>query len=63
LSSLLSLPTSDAPSPFAFSSANAFKGLTFSKLAVRWTADEAAHFALLNFDLKRSFSKAFAFGA
>jgi hypothetical protein len=27
------------------------------------TADEASHFALLNFDLKRPFSKAFAFGA
>jgi hypothetical protein len=26
-------------------------------------ADEASHFSLLNFDLKRPFSKAFAFGA
>ena len=29
----------------------------------RLAADEASHFALLNFDLKRPFSKAFAFGA
>jgi hypothetical protein len=63
LSSLLHLPTLDASSPFAFSSANAFKGLALSTLAVRWTADEAAHFALLNFDLKWPFSETFAFGA
>jgi hypothetical protein len=41
----------------------AFKDPGLSKLVARLAADEAAHFALLNFDLKRPFSKAFAFGA
>lgn len=41
----------------------AFKDPQLGKIAARLAADEAAHFALLNFDLKRPFSKAFAFGA
>lgn len=41
----------------------AFKDPALGKLVARLAADEAAHFALLNFDLKRPFSKAFAFGA
>jgi rubrerythrin len=41
----------------------AFKDPALGKIAARLAADEAAHFALLNFDLKRPFSKAFAFGA
>jgi hypothetical protein len=40
-----------------------FKDPTLGKIAARLAADEAAHFALLNFDLKRPFSKALAFGA
>jgi len=41
----------------------AFKDPALGKIAARLAADEAAHFALLNFDLNRPFSKAFAFGA
>lgn len=41
----------------------AFKDPALGKLVARLAADEAAHFALLNFDLKRPFSKALAFGA
>lgn len=41
----------------------AFKDSALAKIAGRLAADEAAHFALLNFDLKRPLSKAFAFGA
>ena len=41
----------------------ALKDINLSKIAARLAADEASHFALLNFDLKRPFSKAFAFGA
>lgn len=41
----------------------AFKDPVLGKIAARLAADEAAHFALLNFDLKRPFSKALAFGA
>ena len=41
----------------------AFKDPALAKIAARLAADEAAHFALLNFDLKRPFSKALAFGA
>jgi hypothetical protein len=41
----------------------AFKDINLSKIAARLAADEASHFALLNFDLHRPFSKAFAFGA
>ena len=41
----------------------AFKDPVLGKIAARLAADEASHFALLNFDLKRPFSKAFAFGA
>jgi rubrerythrin len=41
----------------------AFKDPALGKIAARLAADEAAHFALLNFDLKRPFSKALAFGA
>ena len=41
----------------------AFKDPALGKLVARQAADEAAHFALLNFDLKRPFSKALAFGA
>ncbi len=41
----------------------AFKDPALAKIAARLAADEAAHFALLNFDLRRPFSKAFAFGA
>jgi hypothetical protein len=41
----------------------AFKDPALGKIAARLAADEASHFALLNFDLKRPFSKAFAFGA
>jgi rubrerythrin len=40
-----------------------FKDPQLGKIAARLAADEAAHFALLNFDLKRPFAKAFAFGA
>jgi len=40
-----------------------FKDPALGKIAARLAADEASHFALLNFDLKRPFSKAFAFGA
>lgn len=40
-----------------------FKDPALAKIAARLAADEAAHFALLNFDLKRPFSKALAFGA
>ena len=35
----------------------AFKDPQLGKIAARLAADEAAHFALLNFDLKRPFSK------
>jgi len=41
----------------------AFKDPALGKVAARLAADEAAHFALLNFDLKRPFSRALAFGA
>ena len=41
----------------------AFKDPALGKIAARLAADEASHFALLNFDLKRPFSKALAFGA
>jgi rubrerythrin len=41
----------------------AFKDPVLAKIVARLAADEAAHFALLNFDLKRPFSKALAFGA
>jgi len=41
----------------------AFKDPALGKIAARLAADEASHFALLNFDLKRPLSKAFAFGA
>lgn len=41
----------------------AFKDPALGKIAARLAADEAAHFALLNFDLNRPFSKALAFGA
>ena len=41
----------------------AFKDPALGKIAARLAADEASHFALLNFDLRRPFSKAFAFGA
>jgi rubrerythrin len=41
----------------------AFKDPALAKIAARLAADEASHFALLNFDLNRPFSKAFAFGA
>jgi rubrerythrin len=41
----------------------AFKDPGLGKIAARLAADEAAHFALLNLDLKRPFSKALAFGA
>ncbi len=41
----------------------AFKDPALGKIAARLAADEVSHFALLNFDLKRPFSKAFAFGA
>jgi rubrerythrin len=41
----------------------AFKDPQLGKIAARLAADEAANFALLKFDLKRPFSKAFAFGA
>ena len=40
----------------------AFKDPALGKIAARLAADEAGHFALLNFDLKRPLSKAFAFG-
>lgn len=40
-----------------------FKDPALGKIAAHLAADEAAHFALLNFDLKGPFSKAFAFGA
>jgi rubrerythrin len=41
----------------------AFKDPALGKIAARLAADEAAHFALLNFDLGRPFANAFAFGA
>ncbi len=41
----------------------AFKDPALGKIAARLAADEAGHFALLNFDLQRPFSKALAFGA
>jgi rubrerythrin len=41
----------------------AFKDPALGKIVARLAADEAAHFALLNFDLKRPFSKALSFGA
>jgi rubrerythrin len=41
----------------------AFKDPALSKIVARLAADEAAHFALLNFDLKRPLPKALAFGA
>ena len=41
----------------------AFKDPALGKIAARLAADEAAHFSLLNFDLKRPLPKAFAFGA
>ena len=41
----------------------AFKDPALGKIAARLAADEASHFALLNFDLKRPFSKALSFGA
>jgi rubrerythrin len=41
----------------------AFKDPALAKIVARLAADEAAHFALLNFDLKRPFPKALAFGA
>ena len=41
----------------------AFKDSALAKIAGRLAADEAVHFALLNFDLKRPLPKAFAFGA
>lgn len=40
-----------------------FKDPALAQIAARLAADEAAHFALLNFDLKRPFAKALAFGA
>jgi rubrerythrin len=40
-----------------------FKDPALAKIAARLAADEAAHFALLNFNLKRPFSKALSFGA
>ena len=40
-----------------------FKDSALAKLAARLAADEATHFALLNFDLKRPFPEAMAFGA
>ena len=42
--------------------ATAFNDLTLGKIAARLAADESGHFALLNLDLKRPSSKAFAFG-
>jgi len=41
----------------------AFKDTALAKIAGRLAADEAAHFALLNFDLKRPFIAAMSFGA
>ena len=41
----------------------AFNDLTLGKIAARLAADESGHFALLNLDLKRPSSKAFAIGA
>ena len=40
-----------------------FKDPVLGKIAARLAADEASHFALLNFDLKRPLPKALAFGA
>jgi rubrerythrin len=40
-----------------------FKDPVLARIAARLAADEAAHFALLNFDLKRPFAKALSFGA
>jgi rubrerythrin len=40
-----------------------FKDPALAKIAARLAADEAAHFALLNFDLQRPFAKALSFGA
>ena len=41
----------------------AFKDPALGKIAARLAADEAFHFALLNFDLKRPLPKALSFGA
>ena len=41
----------------------AFKDPALGKIAARLAADEASHFALLNFDLKRPLPKALSFGA
>jgi hypothetical protein len=41
----------------------AFKDPALGKIAARLATDEAAHFARLNFDLKRPFAKALSFGA
>ena len=41
----------------------AFKDPALGKIAARLAADEVSHFAMLNFDLKRPFSEAFACGA
>ena len=40
----------------------AFKDPALGKIAARLAADEASHFALLNFDLKRPLPKALSFG-
>lgn len=40
-----------------------FRDPALGQIAARLAADEAAHFALLNFDLKRPFAKALSFGA
>ena len=39
-----------------------FNDPTLGKIVARLPADEVGHFALLNLDLKRPSSKAFAFG-
>lgn len=41
----------------------AFKDSALAKIAGRLAADEATHFALLNFDLRRPFAQALSFGA
>jgi hypothetical protein len=41
----------------------AFRDVQLSKIAGRLAAEEATHFALLNFDLKRPFAPAMSFGA
>lgn len=41
----------------------AFKDPALGKIAARLAADEVGHFALLNFDLKRPFAKAWSYGA